>query len=269
MRLDQLVHHSKKHILGPFPVLVLLVTTGCALAEESKPLESSHALRQSHDSFGQVVAVIAGPLETDRMALLTRIQEAKGAGIGIQPYMTAFQNLESMVENGAPLESIRTRLDSLKAALNDQLLPLKQESSASVNFDTGIIGLKFKVIHPQPAEIVTIFPGTPAARAQLKARDMITHVDGCPTKDLTKEDICRMLIGPPNTKVNITIRRGDVTFNKTLTRMNMNSKDFSGLSKYSPYEVHSGSEQDPSSVEKFLRGKTTRLNGFDSSLYHF
>jgi hypothetical protein len=222
MSLGLLVGQCKKQILGPFLVLIFLAAMGCAWADETMPpLQSSPALRSPAIPSAASVSVLAGPLETERMALLTKIQEARVKGIGIRPYMAAFLDLEGMVEKGASPESIRTKLASLNAALNKQLYPFL---STSVHSDIGIIGLKFKVTYPEFAEIETVFPDSPAAKVQLKAQDIITHVDGCPTKGLTKEEVYRMITGSPGTKVNITIRRGDATFNKTLTRMS--PKDF-------------------------------------------
>ncbi len=60
--------------------------------------------------------------------------------------------------------------------------------------------MKFKITQEKFPEVVTVFSDGPAAMAQLKARDIITQVDGCPTNDLGKEEIYRMLIGKPATK---------------------------------------------------------------------
>jgi C-terminal processing protease CtpA/Prc len=79
------------------------------------------------------------------------------------------------------------------------------------------IGLKFKKIYKEFPEVDTVFAGGPASIAQL--RDIITKVDGHPTNVLNQDEIYRMLVGQPDTKVNVTIRRGDATLVKTLNRL--------------------------------------------------
>ena len=171
MRFGLLVGHGKKHILGPSVVLIFLATMECVRADETMPpLQSTPALGSPAIPSASSVSVLAEPMETERMALLTKIQEARVKGIGIQPYMAAFLDLEGMVEKGASPESIRTRLASLNAALNEQLSPLLSTSSYS---DIGIIGLKFKDNYPESAEIDTVFPDSPAAKGQLKAQDIL------------------------------------------------------------------------------------------------
>ncbi|MBU6454382.1 MAG: hypothetical protein KGS72_21620 [Cyanobacteria bacterium REEB67] len=55
--------------------------------------------------------------------MLTKIRAAECNGVGIQPYMTVFLDLESVVRRGESQEVIRSRLDSLQHALNEQLSP--------------------------------------------------------------------------------------------------------------------------------------------------
>jgi len=50
-------------------------------------------------------------------------------------------------------------------------------------------------------------PGTPAARAGLRAGDVIAEIDGEPTKNQPLDDLIRKLRGPKNTEVRLTIVR--------------------------------------------------------------
>jgi carboxyl-terminal processing protease len=71
------------------------------------------------------------------------------------------------------------------------------------------IGIQFEI---RDGAIVVISPleGTPAFRLGITAGDRIVEVDGQPLKkDLTNEDVFRLLRGPVGTSVAVTIRRPD------------------------------------------------------------
>jgi len=72
-----------------------------------------------YDSSEQ--AVNSGALEAERITLLKEIREASEMGVGTKTYMTAFKDLERLVEIGASKESIQARLMSISSALNEQL----------------------------------------------------------------------------------------------------------------------------------------------------
>lgn len=111
--------------------LFLLTTSIQARAEETQPSGFASTAATTEDT-NQDVIVKPGLLEAERAALLRKIQEAKGNGIGIQGYMIAFQDLERMVEKGALQESIKARLESIAKALDNQmssLQPLQTKSS--------------------------------------------------------------------------------------------------------------------------------------------
>jgi uncharacterized protein YkwD len=61
-------------------------------------------------------------LEDSRKTLLTEIEEAKEHGVGIQPYMAAFRDIESMVRIGETQEKIQLRLKQITKSLKSQLL---------------------------------------------------------------------------------------------------------------------------------------------------
>lgn len=90
--------------------------------------------------------------------------------------------------------------------------------------DIGIIGLRFVAKQGQPAEITGICPGSPAERSHLQARDFIMGVDDIPTSTFTSAEMAACIRGAPDTRVTLTIKRGNTTFKKILTRMH--SKEF-------------------------------------------
>jgi hypothetical protein len=72
-------------------------------------------------------SVTPGPLENERIALLTAIHDAGRKGIGIHAYLVEFMALDQMVGNGESREGIQKRLSSLNSALNDQLSMLQHK----------------------------------------------------------------------------------------------------------------------------------------------
>lgn len=101
------------------------------------------------------------------------------------------------------------------------------KSALKSDGDLGILGFTFSVAYPQPAKVQRIYPDTPAKRSQLQVQDLIVAVDGVPTSQLTTHEVAEMLAGQPDTKVNLTIKRGHTTLEKALTRMH--SKEFACL----------------------------------------
>lgn len=178
------------------------------------------------------IDVKPGLFQAERKSLLARIYKAANAGVGIKPYLDAFSNIEATVAAGSVDEvAVQARLASLSMSLDAQLHGRKQTSQKTssdepvlVGPDIGILGFKFKLAFGRDPEIATVFPDTPAEKEQLQAGDVILSVDGVSTKGLDKEAIYQKLVGKPNTKVGLTVRRGDRSFEKTLIRMH--SKDF-------------------------------------------
>lgn len=94
---------------------------------------STHQIQPGGGCLGTGAKISAsvndGPLESERIALMKRIQAAQNRGVGIQNYLSAFQELEKQIQQkNASAESIRTQLNSIDYALNNQLLHQKQMS---------------------------------------------------------------------------------------------------------------------------------------------
>lgn len=83
----------------------------------------------------------------------------------------------------------------------------------------GIVGLKFVLGFGVPPTINRVFPSTPAYRAGLKEKDIITAVNGTTTDGLSKEEIFQLIVGPPNSVVSMTILRDGVKAEKQMKRM--------------------------------------------------
>ncbi|GDX77205.1 peptidase S41 [Cyanobium sp.] len=69
-------------------------------------------------------------------------------------------------------------------------------------------------------ELVVIAPieGSPASRAGVKPKDVITAIDGKSTKGMTTEDAVKLIRGKSGTPVNLTLRRKSETIQLALVR---------------------------------------------------
>lgn len=72
----------------------------------------------------------------------------------------------------------------------------------------GGIGVAISVEDDQ-VRILSVMHYTPAERMGLKADDLITAIDGESTKGLTQQDVVEKLRGPVDSKVEVTVKRGD------------------------------------------------------------
>lgn len=66
--------------------------------------------------------------------------------------------------------------------------------------------------------ITSVFPGSPAEAAGLRAGDLISHIDGNPVDDMEAHEASKALKGEPNTPVVLTVVRGDMVFDVTVIR---------------------------------------------------
>lgn len=84
---------------------------------------------------------------------------------------------------------------------------------------TGI-GVQITKNRGEPLKVVTPLLGTPAMKAGIKAGDMILAVDGTDTKTRSIDKLIKMIMGPPNTTVTLTIKRRGVpdTFDVPVVR---------------------------------------------------
>ena len=90
--------------------------------------------------------------------------------------------------------------------------------------DFGLLGFKFAIHANRPVTIFEVYPGTPAAAVDLRKGDCVLQVDGVITNNLKRDELYGLLRGQPDTIVELTIRRGDSEFVRSLKRMH--SKDF-------------------------------------------
>lgn len=70
----------------------------------------------------------------------------------------------------------------------------------------GGIGIRLRMTE-HAAEVLSVLPDTPAARAGLKIHDRITHIDHTPVAGLTIGQVVKWLRGPVDTRVHLGLRR--------------------------------------------------------------
>jgi carboxyl-terminal processing protease len=83
----------------------------------------------------------------------------------------------------------------------------------------GGVGVTISVEDNQ-VRILSVMHYTPAERMGLKADDLITAINGESTEDLTQQDVVEKLRGPVDSKVEVTVKRGEknAPFNVAILR---------------------------------------------------
>ena len=87
---------------------------------------------------------------------------------------------------------------------------------APFEFDMSGMSLAVDASDGSVFRVRTTIPGTPAAEAGIAAGDLVTAIDGRPVKDLTLDEM-RRLLRKPDERYLLTIRRGEAVTQKALT----------------------------------------------------
>jgi carboxyl-terminal processing protease len=78
-------------------------------------------------------------------------------------------------------------------------------------------------------EIVEVNPDGPAAKAGILAGDILTHADGTFLGDLTLAEGKHLIMGQKNTKVLLTVLRGEETLEISVTRKELHTRTVGGI----------------------------------------
>ncbi|HBX24588.1 MAG TPA: hypothetical protein DEF34_13300 [Desulfotomaculum sp.] len=92
-----------------------------------------------------------------------------------------------------------------------------QSFTDSLNGDLIGVGVEL-ISHDGYPVVIGVFPGTPAQRGGLQIDDLIIAVDGNSTVDRPLDEVAAEIRGPQDTRVLLTISRGDKEFDVTLQR---------------------------------------------------
>jgi carboxyl-terminal processing protease len=122
---------------------------------------------------------------------------------GVEGLLAAPSTVEPPQLVEAAIDSMMGSLDPHSSYLNPQEL---RELQTSTRGEFGGLGIEVTMENGL-VKIVSPIEGTPAARANLKSGDLITHVDGRPIKGKILIHAVRELRGPPGSEVALTIQR--------------------------------------------------------------
>jgi carboxyl-terminal processing protease len=117
-------------------------------------------------------------------------------------------------------ENVRKMLETLGDPYTRFLDPEQYKAlQTSTTGELSGVGLQIG-LDDGSKRIVVIAPidGTPAARAGIKARDVIVQVDGKPTKNLTLDQVANLLRGRKGSKVTLLLERDKKEFDVDLQR---------------------------------------------------
>src|SRR5262249_49402367 len=133
----------------------------------------------------------------------------------------------------------------------------------------GGIGAELGREHEQTTIIAPI-DDTPAARAGIRAGDVIAKIDGERADDLSLREVVDRLRGPPGSQVRPTIARpGQPPFEVTLTRAVVRvasvkyhlEPDRIGYARITVFNEHTQGEM-TQAIDQMQRAAGGRLNGF-------
>ncbi|MGB5136278.1 MAG: S41 family peptidase [Prochlorococcaceae cyanobacterium] len=117
-------------------------------------------------------------------------------------------------------EAIRGMLATLDDPYTRFLDPREfREMQIDTSGELSGVGIQLS-LDKDTKELVVVAPikGSPASRAGVQPKDVITAIDGKSTKGMSTEDAVRMIRGKEGTTVNLSLRRDSQTLEVPLTR---------------------------------------------------
>ena len=134
-------------------------------------------------------------------------------------YQTLYYNYYRKVD-AAKLE--KGAIDGMLKALNDPFSEYMTKSEANSLNNTisgSFVGIGIEVQKDGDyIKVIAPISKTPAAKAGLKAKDVITAIDGKSIKGLALEKVIAKIRGKKGTSVTLTVKRGQTSFTKTIKR---------------------------------------------------
>src|SRR3954464_13680273 len=115
-------------------------------------------------------------------------------------------------------ESLTAAVASLKDRFSHYITPSDYQAfEDSTNGEFDGIGLNVEQV-PAGLRILTVFDGGPAKKAGLRPGDQIVEAAGKSLKGLNSDPSPDLIKAPPGTPVQLTVRRGGKTFQRTVKR---------------------------------------------------
>ena len=158
-------------------------------------------------AIAPVVRATTQPAFTESFPLLQEI------------YQTITQNYYTPVDSSKLVEGA---ISGMTGALNDPYTvyytPSEyQQFTQQVNGQYAGIGAELDQV-AKGVEVMTVFAGSPAAKARVQTGDIFLKVDGKSTAGWSADQVASTVRGNPGTKVTIVFARGSGQYTVTLTR---------------------------------------------------
>jgi carboxyl-terminal processing protease len=119
-------------------------------------------------------------------------------------------------------EDAYVAIGTMVASLNDEytrfLLPRDMDEQ-TMSIDSRLYGVGIQIsMRENKLVVLATIDGTPAEKAGLMPKDLITHIDGHETAGMSVEDAADRIRGEKGTFVTLTLKRGDQTLSKRIMR---------------------------------------------------
>ncbi len=132
------------------------------------------------------------------------------------------------VDDVEPGKLMRTGIDAMLESLDPYTNYISEAETEDYRFQiTGQYGGIGAVISMKGDYVIVNEPyeGFPAAKADLRAGDILLEADGRSLKGMKTDEVSKILKGSPNTKIKLKIRRNGVDMDKELTRQEIHVKN--------------------------------------------
>ncbi|MCL5115733.1 MAG: S41 family peptidase [Firmicutes bacterium] len=139
-----------------------------------------------------------------------------------QRFVSTYQLIRSKsIWHNTPNQLLLGATNGMVGTLHDQFtnyLTGGQTQNLESLLAPSYVGIGIEVTLKKPLTIQSVFPGTPAAKAGLRAGEAITAVNGHNTASMSPNAAMQLIHGKVGTRVDLTIREGSQTRHVTLTR---------------------------------------------------
>lgn len=119
-------------------------------------------------------------------------------------------------------EDAYVAIETMIASLNDQytrFLGPRAMSEQTMSIDSKLYGIGIQIsARDNKLLVVSVIEGTPAEKAAMMSKDIITQINGHETAGMSVEDAADRIRGAQGTYVTLTIKRGEQTLSKRIMR---------------------------------------------------
>lgn len=151
------------------------------------------------------------------------LRDAQAVNTSMAKIQTVYQTLYyNYYRNVSSAKLEKGAIDGMLKALDDPFSEYMTKSEAKSLNNTisgSFVGIGIEVQKDGDyIKVIAPISKTPAAKAGLKAKDVITAIDGKSIKGLALEKVITKIRGKKGTSVTLTIKRGQNSFDKTIKR---------------------------------------------------